>query len=158
MTALFLDTSALVKIYITEPGSTWITAQCDPGGKNIIFISQATHVEAVATFCRKAREINSALRITLTKRDELILTLRQDTRDQYSSTNVTKTIYKHAGDLCRIHQLRAYDAVQLACALVTRTKLVNAFTSAPIFVSADNKLLDVAIQEGFVVDNPNNHP
>jgi uncharacterized protein len=158
MMALFLDTSALVKRYITEPGSVWMTAQCQPGAKNTVIISQAAHIEAVATFCRKARAINPVLRITLDKRDELISVLRQDIRDEYESVNVTKTIYKVAGDLCRIHQLRAYDAVQLVCALTMRTKLINSGLSAPRFVSADNKLLDIASMEGFTVENPNDYP
>jgi predicted nucleic acid-binding protein len=78
MSVLFLDTSALVKRYVAEKGSIWIAAECHPRTRNIIVISQATLVEAVATFCRKARETDFTLRITPEERDRLISTFRQD--------------------------------------------------------------------------------
>jgi len=121
-------------------------------------ISQATLVEAVAVFCRKTREANSASHITPKERDRLISVFRQDSRDEYQLVNVTKTVYKRAGDLCRIHPLRAYDAIQLACALAINRRLISSGQPAPVFVSADDRLLDIARAEGFGVENPNNYP
>jgi hypothetical protein len=54
--------------------------------------------------------------------------------------------------------LRAYDAVQLASALVVSEALAEADLSAPTFVSADDHLLAVARTEGLHTDNPNLHP
>jgi hypothetical protein len=54
--------------------------------------------------------------------------------------------------------LRAYDAVQLASAIEARRQLLVAETVGPVFLAADNRLLVAAQAEGFVVDNPNNHP
>ena len=158
MVTLFLDTSALIKVYLTESGSNWMRARCHTGAGYIITISQATLVEAVATICRKAREPNPAQRITPEERDQLIKLFRKNTGNQYVITKVTAPLYKKAGNLCRIHQLRAYDAVQLACALTTKTKLIDSGLPVPVFVSADNKLLDIAATEGFAVENPNDHP
>ena len=67
---------------------------------------------------------------------------------------VTSTIYTYAGDLCRLHRLRAYDAVQLACALVIRNKLAVLGIQAPTFVSADAELLNIANIEGLSIENP----
>jgi predicted nucleic acid-binding protein len=52
---------------------------------------------------------------------------------------VERTLYTRAADLCCSHSLRAYDAVQLACALMAR-----AGVTPPIFVCADIVLLDIA--------------
>ena len=64
MTLYFLDTSALVKRYVTELGSNWVMAQCQPKAGNTIVISQAALVEAVAAFCRKTREQSIEQRIS----------------------------------------------------------------------------------------------
>ena len=158
MGVLFLDTSALVKRYLPETGSAWMISQCQPSTAHSIVISQATLVEAVATLCRKAREINPAQRITLEERDRLILFFRRNASERYNIIDVTPSLYSEAGDLCCIHHLRAYDAVQLACAIVARKRLISSGEPAPIFVSADDKLLDIARAEGFAVENPNHYP
>src|SRR5205085_1079426 len=73
---------------------------------------------------------------------------RQDVRQQYNVVRVTATLYTRAGDLCRLHRLRAYDAVQLACALAVRNKLASLGIQALTFVSADTELLAIASAEG----------
>ena len=154
-----MDTSALIKRYVPrEKGSLWTFAQCQPEARNNIIISQATVVEAVAAICRKERNPNPHERITPEERDRLIALFRENKRKQYYAVSVTASIYVKAGNLCRIHPLRAYDAIQLACALTIRTKLIDSGLPVPIFVSADDKLLDIATLEGFSVENPNNHP
>ena len=157
MGSYFLDTSALVKRYVTEPGSEWVEMRCRPAAENTIIISQATLVEAVATFCRKAREQNISQRISEADRDWNITLFRQDVRQQYNVVRVTSTIYSRAGDLCRLHRLRAYDAVQLACTLAVRSKLAALGIQAPTFVSADTDLLDIASAEGLSIENPNDY-
>lgn len=153
----FFDTSALVKRYVAELGSDWVIAQCQSEADHTIIISQATLVEVVATFCRKERELNANQRISETDRDWNITLFRQDVRHQYSVVRVTNAIYTRAGDLCRLHRLRAYDAVQLACALVVRNKLAALGTPIPTFVSADAELLNIASTEGLSIENPNTY-
>ncbi len=116
MATYFLDTSAIVKRYFPEQGHNWLVTLCDPVQEHELYISQAALVEVVATICRKAREQN----ITITERDRLIAEFRQDSQDDYIMWLVTAPMYTSAGDLCRSHRLRAYDAVQLACALGVR--------------------------------------
>lgn len=150
----FLDTSALVKKYVSEPGSDWITAQYHPKQENTLIISQATLVEAIASFCRKARDQNIAQRISEAERDRIIALFRQDTRKRYSIVRVTSSIYTFAGNLCRVHNLRAYDAIQLACALIVRNKLAAIDIEAPTFISSDTELLRIAKAEGLSIVNP----
>jgi len=155
--SLFLDTSAIVKRYVTETGSEWITVQCKQTANNTIILSYATLAEAVTAFCRKARQQDLNQRISESNRDRDIKLFRQDVEQQYSLVDVTKAVYIHAGDLCCIHKLRAYDAIQLACALKARDELVALGRTAPLFVSADTDLLSIAEAEGFDIKNPNVH-
>lgn len=69
MGVYFFDTSALVKKYISELGSDWVAARCNPKEGNTITISQAALVESIATFCRKTREQNLSQRITIDERE-----------------------------------------------------------------------------------------
>lgn len=156
MRAYFLDTSALLKRYVSEVGSKWTTSICQPSTGNIVIISQATLAEAVASFCRKAREQDLRQRISEAERDRMITKFRGDARRQYNVVRVTSAIYTQAGDLCRTCKLRAYDAIQLACTLKIRTTLAPLGTTL-LFVSADTELLNVAQTVGLEIENPNTH-
>lgn len=154
MATYFLNTSAIIKRYFPEQGHNWLITLCDPVQGHELYISQVALVEVVATICRKAREQN----ISITERDRLIAEFRQDSQDDYIMWLVTGPMYTSAGDLCRSHRLRAYDAVQLACALGVRNDSTLNQAPEPIFISADTNLLEIAITEGFSIDNPNSYP
>jgi len=154
MATYFLDTSAIIKRYFPEQGHTWLVTLCDPAQDHKLYISQVALVEVVAGMCRKAREQS----ITVAERDTHINTFRQDIQDSYSIRLVTTAMYISAGDLCRSHILRAYDAVQLACVLNLRDEALANEVAAPIFVCADINLINVAVAEGLRVENPNNYP
>ncbi len=116
MATYFLDTSAIIKRYIFEPGQAWVLSLCNPAHGHDLYISQAALVEVVAAICRRAREKS----ISMAERDRLISVFRQDSKESYDIWPVTTELYTSAGDLCRSHRLRAYDAVQLACVLALR--------------------------------------
>lgn len=154
MAAYFLDSSAIVKHYVpAEQGHNWVTALFDPVQGNNLHSSQAAFVEVVATICRKTREQH----ITIPERERIISTFRQDIKDICIVRIVTTDMYTVAGNLCRLHPLRAYDAVQLACILDLREETSSYQVSDPIYVCADNNLLTIAAVEGLSVDNPNNY-
>lgn len=153
MATYYLDSSAVVKRYAAETGSAWVSALCDPASGNTIVISQAALVEVVAALCRKGVQGASGK----PDRDRAIGLFRKDANESYGQQRVTKSIYMHAGDLCQRHNLRAYDAIQLACALALRDKLAP-LGVAPVFVCADKNLLSCAWTEGLSVDDPNAHP
>jgi len=151
--AYFLDTSAIVKRYCLERGQSWVRSLCNPLQDHDLFISQAALVEVVTAFCRKAylREISIA------QRDEFIDAFRTDCESSYIIEAVTDPIYTAAGNLCRVYNLRAYDAVQLTCALNIHKKLLAKQALSPIFVCADKRLVEFACVEGLTADNPENH-
>lgn len=154
MTIYFMDTSAIIKRYIVERGQEWILSICDPAQSHNLYISQAALVEVVATICRRAREQS----ISIAERDRLITVFRHDSRSSYNIWPVTTDLYEAAGNLCRLHRLRAYDAVQLACLLALRQYTSVNQAPAPIFVCADFRLLDIAGAEGLQIENPTNYP
>ena len=158
MALYFLDSSAIVKRYFQEPGHVWIETLHDPAQGHGLYIAQAALVEVVASICRKAREQN----MPREERDTIIDDFRQDVQNAYNVWVVDDSQYTAAGDLCRSHQLRAYDAIQLACAMAVRE---DVFVTHPpdsespdyIFVSADLGLLTIVRSEGFRSENPNNY-
>jgi hypothetical protein len=60
--------------------------------------------------------------------------------------------------LLESYPLRAYDAVQLASALLTHDTLQVIGLPPPTFLAADDRLLATAEAEGLATDNPNAHP
>ena len=158
MAIYFLDSSAIVKRYFQEQGHDWIETLHDPAQGHELYIAQAALVEVVASVCRKAREQN----MPLEERDTTIDDFRRDVQSIYSVWLVDNALYITAGNLCRSHRLRAYDAIQLACAIAVREdSLVNqpSETEPPdfMFVSADLGLLTIALAEGFSIENPNKY-
>lgn len=156
MTRYFLDTSALIKRYVREPGHTWVKALCRPSSGNDLYLAEIALVEVVASFSRMARE--SPPRLSLLERDGLVRSFRRHARRGYNIVPVDRAIMNMAADRCLAHPLRAYDAVQLACALRARDDATAIGVTPPIFVCADNTLLAAAAAEGLAGENPHAHP
>jgi hypothetical protein len=72
----------------------------------------------------------------------------------YVVIDVKRATLQRAANLCRAYPLRAYAAVQLACALTRRNDDVAAGNSPPIFVCAGVTLLSIATLEGLSVESP----
>jgi hypothetical protein len=77
---------------------------------------------------------------------------------RYQVIQITRAVVTQAGMVLERHALRAYDAVQLACALTVRRLLHQYGLTPPLFVAADDVLLAAAAAEGFAVENPLLHP
>lgn len=154
MGTYFLDSSAIVKRYVTEQGQAFILSICDPNNRHDLYISQIALIEVVASMCRRTREND----VTVADRDRFIELFIRDSRKAYGLQLITNTLLISAGNLCRLHRLRAYDAVQLAGALRLRDKALSNQAPPPIFVSSDNNLINISLAEGLAVENPNNYP
>lgn len=156
MATYFLDTSALVKRHVTEPGHVWVQALCAPRRGNSIVVAEVALVEVAAAFSRMVRE--SVPRLTLARRNRVMSDFEVRFLRQYIVVQVDRAIISRAADLCRTHPLRAYDAIQLACALTRRDDDLAAGLPPPTFVCADTTLLAAAATEGLAIENPNSHP
>ncbi len=111
---LYLDTSALVKLYAREAGREEVRRAVREA--SAVAISEIGYVEARSAFARREREgVFSAER-----HDRAVELLARDFRDIYLMRPVAGQVVVRAGDLVRKHALRAYDAVHLATALGLR--------------------------------------
>jgi hypothetical protein len=71
---------------------------------------------------------------------------------------LTQAIVDQACVGLQTHPLRAADAIHLACALTIRRITQEQGLPPPSFVVADTALRTAATAEGFVVDDPLQHP
>jgi predicted nucleic acid-binding protein len=149
LAAYFFDSSALVKLYHYEIGTSAVDRLANSRG-NVIRISRLTAAELISAFAIKVRTQS----ISREDADSLLRQFQSDIAtgklEVFSIGEpqfvLTETLIKrHAFNL----RLRTLDALQLAVALRLRDrKLVDQF------VAADKVLCQVAELEGFSVVNP----
>lgn len=154
MTAYFLDSSALVKRYVPETGSAWIRTLLAPQTSNELFVARITWVEVRSAIARREREGS----LTPTDVSLIIQRFRFEMNNQYQVIELDATIAETAGQLVDRYPLRAYDAVQLASVLFLQSAFSTTQPTQLIFLSADNRLSNIAIALGLLFDNPNHHP
>lgn len=154
MATIYIDTSALVKRYVAEVGSAWVRRMVARPVQHVIYTAALTEVEVRSALQRLVREgrLDTAQAQRLTQR-----VLQHFTR-RYQLIRITRPVVAEAGRLVEGYPLRAYDAVQLACALTVRRSMHRRGMPSPLFVTADTTLLAAAQAEGFAVDNPLLHP
>ncbi|MGC9081824.1 MAG: type II toxin-antitoxin system VapC family toxin, partial [Anaerolineae bacterium] len=134
-----LDTSALVKRYLPEPGTPWVRRIVETSR---VAIAEFGLVEFASALARRTRmgEIAHSLA------EDLLEAFLQDV-EEYWVARATRSTVLLAIDLVRSHSLRAYDALQLATALELAGAL-EAEGFSLTFVSADDRLCAAAEQEG----------
>src|SRR5688572_9755261 len=106
---LYLDSSAIVKKYVAEPGSAQIQQAVD-------------QAEAAGTAVISRAEVVAALRkavrmevIGAAEGAAAVRSFNRSWRDLVR-TRITERVVKHASELAWAHSLRGYDSVQLAAA------------------------------------------
>ncbi len=157
MGAYYFDSSAMVKHYITECGSEWVSslieAEMDEKLQNLIAIAEIGEVEVAAALAKR-RRMNE---ISVTQQRIGIATFLRHCAQRYHVVKTDSTIIKLAIDLTQRHPLRGYDAVHLATAIVLNRALVASKLPLLTFISADNVLCKAAKGEGLLMENPNDH-
>lgn len=154
MSYLYLDTSAVVKRYTNEIGSSWLRNLLDPTNGNTVVLSEIAIVEFAAAISAKYR----AGTISLTDRTDIINLFLSHCNNEYQLIAANRGVVDRAVTLVQSQPLRGYDAIQLASGLNSKDILAAANIADFIFVSADNNLTMAALAEGLTVENPNNHP
>jgi predicted nucleic acid-binding protein len=148
------DASALVKRYVAEAGSRWVTGLTVPESGNSISIAEVTRAEVASAMARRQREGS----ISADERARLLGTFQAHCAVQYRLVSTAHHIVDSAVDLIQHHPLRAYDAIQLATAILVNRSLLHYGLQPLVFVSADDRLLAAAGAEGLAAENPNQHP
>ena len=137
---LYVDTSALIKIYVTEEGTD--TVQEAVSRASVVAASRVAYVEAraaLARACRESRIRERDLRQSVAEMDE-------DWK-RFLVVEVSDDLVQRAGDLAEEYALRAYDALKLASAL-TLTRRVD---SGVFFLAFDQALTQAAQSAGLAV-------
>jgi predicted nucleic acid-binding protein len=132
---LYLDTSALVKLYVEEDGSSQISALVTSA--EIVATSIVAYAEARAAFARRYRE----KAFSRSSYGRLKSVFNKDWKD-YLILNITGDLIQLAGDLAEKHVLRGFDAIHLASALALRGNL-----SSPIVFSCFDDHLQKAYNQ-----------
>lgn len=154
MSFFYLDSSALVKRYLPEVGSTWINTLTDSNSGHTILVSALTRVEAAAAIAARQR----AGTITIQERNTAVALLFQHYQTEYRAVLVDAIVIDRAVRLTQNYRLRGYDAVQLASALEVNTRYRAIGLAGVTFIAADSDLLTAAQHAGMAIDDPNQHP
>lgn len=154
MSAYYLETSALLKRFAKEKGTVFVLDLFRVRRRNSFYASQLTEVEVFAALAkrRKGKTLTAAQTTKAQRR------FTRDYTDLFFQVAVTDAIIKEAARLADVHELRAYDAVQLASALTANRNRIAAGLAPLILVCADNELNTAAGAEGLTVENPNKYP
>lgn len=113
---LYLDATALVKLYVEEAGRAALLAAVEEA--EVVGTAAIAYVEARAAFARRRRE--GAL-----SRPGHLRCVRDLDRDwpHYLRFELSEPLVFTAARMTARHRLRAYDAVHLASALLMRDRL-----------------------------------
>jgi len=137
----FVDTSALVKLYIAEEGTE---AMQDRVHRTVVAVSQLTYAEAHAAFARLLRD-------GLLQAQEYEMIRYHFERDWATTLRLplSEAILAQVPILCLRHPLRGADALQLASALVLRDEGVSV-----TLVTSDHQLVIAGEAERLAVFDP----
>lgn len=133
---IYLDTSALVKRFVTEVGS-------DRVGR--LFLEQATFATAKIAYLEIYSGLTRKWRENALSRSDYELACREFELDweAYIRVDLHDEILSISRDLIQRYPLRGFDAVHLASAVYLEKALGEPIS----FVAADTRLLEAAHQE-----------
>lgn len=134
---LYLDTSALVKLYVEEDGASLVRRHV--AHARLVATATIAYVEARAAFARRRRDGS----FSAAQHRRMIRDLESDW-EHYLLLEVTEPLIREAADLAEAHGLGAYDAVHLASAQLLKRRLGGAVR----FASWDADLERAAGREG----------
>jgi len=126
---LFLDTPALVKLYIVEADSPAVHAAA--ARAETVAVCRIAWAEACAALARRAREVPADEAAIIAARQALA-------RDwpHFFVVEVTQPVVERAGEFAETFALRGYDSVQLAAAC----EILSVAPGGVAFSCFDNRL------------------
>jgi predicted nucleic acid-binding protein len=145
---LFLDTSALVKLYVQEAGTDRMLELAHPDSGHALTLLSVARIEFRAAVRRRERlgDIQSAAA------DEMLQSFSDHLAVLYQVQPTNDVVIEEAAGVIDRRRLRAYDALQLGGCLALRGAVGEDFDVQ--FVCADQSLLEAAQAEGFKAINP----
>jgi predicted nucleic acid-binding protein len=137
---VFADSSAIVKLYADEPDADLVRAV------PVFVVAALARVEVPAALWRKTRmgQLPAEDAAVL---NEVFEHDWYDARGRFLPIVIAPAILDDAARLARVHELRAYDALQLSCARATR----EVDGQVGVFLCFDSELREAAVREGFAL-------
>ena len=147
MAFYYLETSALVKLYVREPGTDRMLSLASRSNLNRLAILSLSQVELWSAIRRRQKN-GEISQIVAT---QLLETFKRHSETKFITQIVSDSLLDMAMMLVDRYWLRAYDAIQLAGYLALKN---SAGSDVPFFVCSDKALLSAAIQEGVPIVDP----
>ena len=145
----YLDTSAIIKRYLPERGSTWVATllSSDP-----VAVSELSIIELASALARRRREGSLTA-------EEISWIFRQfltEARD-FAVIRLTGPVVQDAARILLTlpppTRLRSLDALHLASARLSFTRARRRGIDIGSFITADRVLVEAAVQIGLIVIN-----
>jgi uncharacterized protein len=143
----YLETSALVKLYVREPGTDRVLALAIRPSENRLAILALAQVEFRSAVRR--REKNGEIPPPVA--GQLLGAFERHLEGRFLVQKVTDFVLDTASVLVDRYALRAFDAVQLAGYAVLKS---TPGSDVPVFVCSDQELMAAAQQEGAAILDP----
>lgn len=139
---LYLDTSALIKRYSIEPGSTDVQRLVQQS--TLLATARITRAEMSAAFAR-------AVRMGVLSRPQALRNLSRFQQDWFDlfRIDVSEALVAQADALAWLHTLRGYDAIHLAAALAWQNEL-----GEPVAIATYDQQLWTASNEARLIVYP----
>jgi uncharacterized protein len=153
---LYVDSSALSKRYLQEPGSPELAIKLQEAGKakDPVLTSFLTYAEIHTVLGRKLRDgslLPAEYHFAVTQFDS-------DWRTYFVLVEVSQLVLSLVPELVKRHPLKASDAVQLASAFwaaqAAGLRTQKSAQRARVFATSDKQLAAAAEYEQFEVFNP----
>jgi predicted nucleic acid-binding protein len=143
----YLETSALVKLYVYEPGTERLLALAASDAGHRFTILSIAQVEFRSAIRRRQRSGE----IPASTADELIESFQRHSEGKFLIQPFSDSLIDLALALIDGYALRGYDAMHLAGYMLLRS---SSGTEGPTFVCSDKALLSAARNEGCAVLDP----
>lgn len=143
----YYDSSALVKLYVGEQGSSQVEELIESALPGTKVVSRLTTVEVTSALVRRSRGGDYP-----EEHLARVLHLLEEDIASFQVIELGGAPMSRAISLVRKHGLRAADAIQLACALLARGE--QSPDAQLVLVSSDQELNTAAEQEGLSVLDP----
>jgi hypothetical protein len=142
-----LETSALVKLYVQEPGTDRLLKLASNLVDNRFAVLALSQVEFRSAIRRREREGDISPNVA----DFIFDRFQQHLEARFLRQVLTDAVLDGAVEVIDRYALRAYDAIQLAGCLALKTSVG---AESPTFVCADQQLLEAARSEQLSILDP----
>ncbi len=147
MALYYLETSALVKLYVREPGTDRLVQLASNVVENRFAVLAISQVEFRSAIRRRERGGDIEPNVA----DRILDRFQQHLETRFLRQVLTDAVLDGASEMIDRYALRAYDAIQLAACLALKTAVGP---EPPVFVCSDQQLLDAAHSELLSVFDP----